>query len=116
MQRKIWLTCCGMALAGLSIGQIKKQFTVEDSPSCKDIKLQLKANSGNCYIKPSQNPEILNVFSNQTETDYSHTFRKEIKGKTCEVNPFPLVSLEPRKKREQIKSGKCTSLMISPIC
>src|SRR6187200_792007 len=85
MQRKIWLTCCGMALAGLSIGQIKKQFTVEDSPSCKDIKLQLKANSGNCYIKPSQNPEILNVFSNQTETDYSHTFRKEIKGKTCEV-------------------------------
>jgi len=74
-----------MALAGLSIGQIKKQFTVEDSPSCEDIKLCLKANSGNCYIKPSQNPEVLNVFSNQTETDYSHTFRKEIKGKTCEI-------------------------------
>ncbi|HOX81617.1 MAG TPA: hypothetical protein PLJ60_03135 [Chryseolinea sp.] len=85
MHRKIWLTCCGMALAGLSIGQIKKQFTVEDSPSCEDIKLCLKANSGNCYIKPSQNPEVLNVFSNQTETDYSHTFRKEIKGKTCEI-------------------------------
>jgi hypothetical protein len=85
MQRKIWLTCCGVALAGLSIGQIKKQFSVEDSPSCQNIKLSLKANSGNCYIKPSQNPEILNVFSNQTETDYSHTFRKEIKGKTCEV-------------------------------
>lgn len=72
-------------MAGLSIGQIKKQFTVEDAPACQDIKLHLKANSGNCFIKPSQNTEILNVFSNQTETDYSHTFRKEVKGKTCEV-------------------------------
>lgn len=67
------------------MGQIKKQFTVEDSQSCENIKLSLKANSGNCYIKPSHNPEILNVFSNQTETTYAHNFRKEIKGKTCEV-------------------------------
>lgn len=74
-----------MALAGLSEGQIKKQFTVEDSPACQNIRLFLKANSGNCYIKPSQYPEILNVFSNQTETEYSHTFRKEVKGNTCEV-------------------------------
>ena len=74
-----------MVLVGMSIGQIKKQFTVEDSPACQEIRLCLKANSGNCYIKPSQNTEILNVFSNQTETDYSHTFRKEVKGKTCEV-------------------------------
>lgn len=85
MQRKYWLTCCGIAIAGLAFGQIKKQFTVEDTKSCENIKLCLKANSGNCYIKPSQNAEILNVFSNQTEAAYSHNFRKEIKGKTCEV-------------------------------
>src|SRR5690349_22606563 len=85
MQRKIWLTCCGFALAGMAFGQIKKQFTVEDNQACDNIRLSLKANSGNCFIKPSQNPEILNVFSNQTETSYSHNFRKEIKGKTCEV-------------------------------
>jgi hypothetical protein len=85
MQRKIWLTCCSIALAGVAFGQIKKQFTVEDSQSCDNIRLNLKANSGNCFIKPSQNPEILNVFSNQTETGYSHNFRKEVKGKTCEV-------------------------------
>jgi hypothetical protein len=66
-------------------GQIKKQFTVEDSQSCESVRLSLQANSGNCFIKPSQNPEILNVFSNQTETEYAHNFRKEIKGKTCEV-------------------------------
>jgi hypothetical protein len=85
MQRKIWLTGCGIAIVGLALGQIKKQFTVEDSPSCEFIRLSVKANSGNCYIKPSQNPEILNVFSNQTEASYAHNFRKEVKGKTCEV-------------------------------
>jgi hypothetical protein len=69
----------------MALGQIKKQFTVEDTQSCENIKLCLKANSGNCFIKPSQNPEILNVFSNQAENSYSHNFRKEIKGKTCEV-------------------------------
>ncbi|HMG93678.1 MAG TPA: hypothetical protein VK589_26655 [Chryseolinea sp.] len=85
MQRKIWLTGCGIAIVGLALGQIKKQFTVEDSPACENIRLCVKANSGNCYIKPSNNPEILNVFSNQTEASYAHNFRKEVKGKTCEV-------------------------------
>jgi hypothetical protein len=85
MQRKIWLTGCGIAIVGLALGQIKKQFTVEDSPACENIRLCVKANSGNCYIKPSQNPEILNVFSNQTEASYAHNFRKEVKGNTCEV-------------------------------
>ena len=85
MQRKIWLTGCGIAIVSLALGQIKKQFTVEDSPSCESIRLCIKANSGNCYIKPSQNSEILNVVSNQTEESYAHNFRKEVKGKTCEV-------------------------------
>ena len=85
MRKKIWLTYCGVAIVGLAFGQLKKQFTVEDVPSCENIRLCLKANSGNCYIKPSQNTEILNVFSNQTETSYAHNFRKEVKGKTCEV-------------------------------
>jgi hypothetical protein len=85
MLRKIWLTYCGVALAGLAFGQLKKQFTVEDIAACENIRLHVKANSGNCFIKPSQNSEILNVFSNQTENNYAHNFRKEVKGKTCEV-------------------------------
>ena len=85
MRKKIWLTYCGVAIAGLAFGQLKKQFTVADVSSCENIRLCLKANSGNCYIKPSQNTEILNVFSNQTETSYAHNFRKEVKGKTCEI-------------------------------
>ncbi|MBA4053205.1 MAG: hypothetical protein C0490_00690 [Marivirga sp.] len=85
MQRKIWLTGCGIAMVGLAFGQIKKQFTVEDSQACENIRLSVRANSGNCFVKPSQNPEILNVFSNQTEAAYAHNFRKEVKGKTCEI-------------------------------
>jgi hypothetical protein len=85
MHRKIWLTYCGVAIAGLAFGQLKKQFTVENVAACENIRLCLKANSGNCFIKPSQNPQILNVFSNQTESSYGHNFRKEVKGSTCEV-------------------------------
>ncbi|HEY8936561.1 MAG TPA: hypothetical protein VIM65_15140 [Cyclobacteriaceae bacterium] len=85
MQRNFWLTIFGVGLTAIAFGQVKKQFTVEDAQSCQNIKLCLKANSGNCFIKPSQNTDILNVFSNQDEGDYSHNFRREIKGKTCEV-------------------------------
>jgi hypothetical protein len=85
MQRKFFLTCLGLSLIATGFGQIKKQFTVEDAPRCEDIKLCLKANSGNCFIKPGPDSDILNVFSNQTENSYSHNFTKEIKGTTCDV-------------------------------
>lgn len=94
MQKKFFgLTVLAVAVAGMSYGQIKKQFSVEDAPSCDKIKLTLKANSGTCFIKPSHNPEILNVFSNQTEEQYSHQFVKEVNGKTCHV----MLSLEETK-------------------
>ena len=85
MQKSFWLTVWALAIVGTAWGQIKKQFTVENTQACDNIRLHLRANSGNCYIKPSQNSEILNVFSNQDETEYSHNYRKELKGKTCEV-------------------------------
>lgn len=74
-----------MVLIFSAWGQIKKQFTVEDAPSCENIRLCLKATSGNCFIRPGTETDILNVFSNQNESNYSHNFRKEIKGKTCDV-------------------------------
>jgi len=66
-------------------GQVKKQFTVENTPACQDIKLHLRANSGNCIIKPSQGTEILNAFSNQDPSAYSHHYRRETVGNTCVV-------------------------------
>jgi len=86
MQKSIWLGILGIAFAGAASGQIKKQFTVENTTSCETVRLKLKASSGNCFIKPSQNPEILNVFSNLDETAYAHKYRKEIKGKVCDVS------------------------------
>lgn len=85
MQRIIGFTGIGLILMGTAFGQIKKQFTVEDNTACEKIKLTMKANSGTCFIKPSHNLEILNVFSNQDVDSYSHQFTKEINGKVCEI-------------------------------
>src|SRR5882724_976043 len=73
-------------LAGVdSLAQVKKQFTVDKNEACNKVELCLKAKTGNCFIRPSQNNELLNIYSNQDIEEYSHTFSNEIKGKTCMV-------------------------------
>ncbi|UII28693.1 hypothetical protein LVD15_09780 [Fulvivirga maritima] len=42
-------------------------------------------NNGSCIIKPSQNSQVLTVYSNQDENGYSHTYDKDITNKTCNV-------------------------------
>ena len=86
MRIDCWLIFTGVLGASVAYGQVKRQFNVENTQACESIKLCLKANSGNCYIKPSHNPDLLNVFSNQNEESFSHNFVKEIKGSTCEVS------------------------------
>jgi hypothetical protein len=73
----------GLAL-GVS-GQIKKQFSVENLGDCSSIELNLKAKTGNCFIRPSQNSDILNVYSNQEVEEYNHSFSNELKDQTCQV-------------------------------
>lgn len=90
MQRILGLTFLGVTLAGVTFGQIRKQFSVDDNPACEQINLKVSATSGACFIKPTHNPEVLTVFSNQDVNQYSHQFRKELKGKICEV----MLSLE----------------------
>jgi len=75
----------GVLLTGVAEGQIRKQFAVENTAACESIKLQVKANSGNCFVKPSNNSDILNVFSNQSEQAFAHNFVRTINGKVCEV-------------------------------
>lgn len=86
MQRFFWLTLCGIAVAGEASGQLKRQFTVENSPSCERISLQLRANSGDCYITAGREAEILNIYSNQDPSAYAHQFSKAIVDKTCSVS------------------------------
>jgi hypothetical protein len=85
MQKLLGLTGLGLLVVTLATGQIKRQFSVDDSPQCEQIKLKLKANSGTCFIKPSHNPEILTVFSNLDVDSYAHQFKKEVVGSVCEV-------------------------------
>ncbi len=66
-------------------GQIKKQFSVENDKSFEVVKISMKTNTGNCYIRPSQNSEVLSIYSNQDLETYSHSFNKEINGKTCDI-------------------------------
>jgi len=73
----------GLAL-GVS-GQIKKQFSVENLEDCSSIELILKAKTGNCFVRPSQNSDILNVYSNQEVEEYNHSFSNELKNQTCQV-------------------------------
>ncbi len=68
-----------------SWGQIKKQFTVESPEACQAVELYLKAKVGNCYVRPSQNADILNIYSNQDIEEYGHSFKKEMVEGTCFV-------------------------------
>ncbi len=85
MRKMYFITFSGVLLTGVAVGQIKKQFAVENNEACATINLHIRSNSGNCYIKPSQNADILNVFSNQSEESFSHNFKKTISGTTCQV-------------------------------
>src|SRR5579859_725 len=83
-------------LAGLEgFAQVKKQFTVEKNELCNRVELCLKAKTGNCFIRPSQGNELLNIYSNQDLEEYSHSFSNEVKGKTCMVK----LSLEQESHR-----------------
>lgn len=78
-----------------SFGQIKKQFSVEDREQVKKIELRLSTKTGNCYIRPSQNADLLTIYSNQDTEDYGHVFHNEIKGSIANVS----LSLEQEGRR-----------------
>ena len=83
-------------LVGLDgFGQVKKQFTVDKNEQCNKVELCLKAKTGNCFIRPSQGNELLNIYSNQDLEEYSHSFSNEVKGTTCMVK----LSLEQETQR-----------------
>lgn len=76
-------------------GQIKKQFTVESPEACQAVELHMKAKVGNCFIRPSQATDLLNVYSNQDLEEYGHSFKKEMKGSIC----FVKLNLEQENQR-----------------
>ena len=64
---------------------MKKQFTVDNMENCAWVNLALKAKTGNCIIRPTQNSELLDFYSNQELEDYAHTFSNEVRNAVCYV-------------------------------
>ncbi len=85
MRKIVLLFFIGELCSVEGLTQVKKQFTVEKNEACNRVELCLKAKTGNCFIRPSQNSELLNIYSNQDLQEYSHSFSNEVKGKTCMV-------------------------------
>src|SRR5882757_2393808 len=85
MWRLIILVLGSTSLGISGFGQVKKQFSVEKTGDCDKVELCLKTKTGNCFIRPSQNNDVLNIYSNQDLEEYSHSFSNEIKGRTCIV-------------------------------
>ncbi len=83
MVKSTLLMWVGVGIGASSFSQIKKQFSVEKIESCSRVELSLKAKTGNCFIRPSQNSDFLNIYSNQDLEQYSHSFSNEVIGKTC---------------------------------
>lgn len=85
MLKFLSLAFVGSGLALGVMGQVKKQFSVEDMENCDKVQLILKAKTGNCFIRPSQNSNLLNIYSNQEPENYAHTFSKEVVGSVCQL-------------------------------
>jgi len=85
MWRSIILVLSTTALAFGVTAQVKKQFSVEKIQECDKVVLKLTAKTGNCFIRPSKNEDILNVYSNQDVEEYGHSFSNEVIDKMCSV-------------------------------
>lgn len=70
----------------LSHSQVKKQFSIEKNDSFEKVDMRFMTKSGICYVKPSQHPVPLSIYSNQDFDDYEHTFVKEISERICYVD------------------------------
>jgi hypothetical protein len=85
MVRATVLVWVGVGIGWASYGQIKKQFSVEKVDECTKVELKLKSKTGNCFIRPSQSSDFLNIYSNQDLEQYSHSFSNEVNGKICSL-------------------------------
>lgn len=86
MWRVVILVSLGSCVASGVVAQMKKQFAVEKAQSCNQVELKLKAKTGNCFIRPSQNEDILTVYSNQNPEEYTHSFSNQVTNQTCAIN------------------------------
>lgn len=85
MGKTVVLAFVGLMGAGVVVGQMKKQFTVDNQESCSTVDVCLRAKTGNCFIRPGQTSELFTIYSNQNLEEYAHTFSNEVKNAICFV-------------------------------
>jgi len=85
MLKKALLVFVGVMGTGMVVGQMKKQFAVENQEACKSVHLKVRAKTGNCMIRPGQSPELLNFYSNQDIEEYAHTFSNDVRDAVCYI-------------------------------
>ncbi|MBL7848467.1 MAG: hypothetical protein JNL40_13445 [Cyclobacteriaceae bacterium] len=85
MLKRVVLVWVGVMATGIVVGQMKKQFSVEDQEACKSVQLNVKAKTGNCIIRPGQNSELIDFYSNQELEDYAHSFSNDVRNAVCYV-------------------------------
>ncbi|MDH5396580.1 MAG: hypothetical protein OEX02_00430 [Cyclobacteriaceae bacterium] len=76
------LICTGIFV----LGQARKQFHEENSDDFDKVKLFLKVNSGDCFLKPNKNEGVLDVYSQREQQHFSHTYNKQIIDRICQMN------------------------------
>lgn len=86
MWRKFYLGIIISSITTGSWGQFKKQFFVEDTKEIKSILVDLSVNSGNCFLRPTKQPGILNVYCNKDSDNFAHSYSKSIEDGVCDIN------------------------------
>ena len=86
MWRVIALINAGVIISSFSVGQVKKQFSIEENARFEKMDMKFATKSGVCFIKPSQHNVPLSIYSNQDFDDYEHTFNKKITNNICFVD------------------------------
>lgn len=85
MLKILSLALLGLLGTDVVVGQMTKQFAVEDQEACKAVNLHFRAKTGNCIIRAGHNTELLNFYSNQDIEEIAHSFSNELKNAVCYV-------------------------------
>ena len=76
----------GIITSTISVGQVKKQFSIDNTSNVERVQLNFGVNAGDCYLKASQTPDLIAVYGNKDHDSYSHSFNKEMNEGVCKVN------------------------------
>jgi len=76
----------GVFSYGAVIAQLKSQFCIGNHPECKEVRLVLKAKTGNCFIQSGISNDLIRIISNQTDEEPVYIIKDEESNKIDVIN------------------------------